>query len=342
MPDSPACLTGLVGLSRAASPCFPLPVAPADSTFITASVSGLYLDEVEGLHLRPAPNTAPGADAWARFDKSRSQAVSIVDNALRQRLSASAGPLLAPLVGKFGNLGDGSLVGLGIQPLMSFPTKLVPGRGYELVSLSLYASAHAEGVPVLLDGVELATVTVDPSAPVVVTLPPGTVIPFDGQVHTLTAVLPDGVRARSGKLTCGCGNHNPDVALALAGLQGGDCHQRYNQNAWSGGFIVHLQTTCINPDKLCYVLDTDEELQRSAAFAVQYKTAELTVVGLLAEAQYSRYTSLEPKALEGLIARYSALYAEHLDWLSGASGLSRVPQPCYGCAPNPLAYTKSR
>ncbi|GAB3303650.1 hypothetical protein [Hymenobacter tenuis] len=348
MPASPSCLTGLVGLSRAASPCFALPVGteevPADNAFITESTTGRYVDKVEGLILRPASGQQPGSDAWARLDRARSQAIGFVEVELGKHLSAQTGPLKEPLGGKFGSLGDGSLLPLGTQPLLRLPTRLLPGRGYTLVSLSLYASAEVTDVPVLLDGVEIARVTTSATTPTMVYLQEGVTVPFDGQVHTLSAVLPEGVQARAGKLTCGCGDRNPDVALALTGLRGETLTSRYNQNAWNGGFLLYLETTCLDPSKLCYVLSTDDELQQSVAFAIQYKAAEYVVASLLADANYSRYTSLDVKALEFLAERYQQLNHAttedspgHLVWLTSPNGLARVAHPCYDCKPHPYA-----
>jgi hypothetical protein len=330
MPISPSCLTGLIGLSRAASPCFPLPLG--DTAFITASASGLYLDEVEGLNLRPAPLQTAGADAWARFDKARTQAVAYVDNDLGKRMTLGT-PLEQP-AGTLGGLGDGTLAPLGTPAVLTLPLTLKPSLGWQLLSVALYTDVTAADVPVYLDNVLIGTLTTNGGlfAPV-----PNAamLLRFDGQTHTLRAELPEGVRPKNNRLTCGCGN--PWVKAVAAALLPGT-----NTKQPAGGFVVQVQQVCTALAPLCHAITQDAELAKSVAFAVLYKTAELTVVSLLADAQYSRYTSLDAKALEGLIARYTGLYEEHQAWLLGGTGLARVAQPCYGCAPAAFSYTKSR
>lgn len=333
-----SCLTGLIGLTREGRPCFPLPADEAKAALLTDSATGLYLDEVEGLHLRPAPNVAPGPDAWARFDRARTQALQLVELDLRAAL-----PVMVPvteLSGSFGSLGDGSLLPEGQQPSLTLYTRHVPGRAYRLASVRLLTNVVATDVPLLLDGVEVATLTTGPTpAPLALNV----LIPFDGAAHTLTAVLPAGVRARTGRLTCGCGSHHPDVRLASLGLRSAtDLNGAYTASTQTSGFLLSLTTACLTPDRLCYALSTDAELQRYAGIALLYKTAELTVVSLSSDAQYSAYTSLDVATLDGLIGRYRADYDTYRAWLISAAGLPRVAQPCYQCAPGGVHYTKGR
>ncbi len=339
MPEpSTSCLTGLIGLSRAGRVCFPLPADATQSGAVTDSATGLFLDEVEGLHLRPAPNTTVGPDAWKRFAAARSQAIQVVELDLRAALSGSVP--VTELAGSFGSLGDGSLLAEGVQPSLSLHTKNLPGRAYRLTSVRLLTNVVAENVPLLLDGVQVATLTTGPNpAPAALSVS----IPLDGATHTLMAVLRIGVRARTGRLTCGCGSHHPDVRLASYGLRSAtDLNGAYLPTTQTNGFLLNVSTACLTPDRLCYALETDDELQRYAGIALLYKTAELTVVGLSSDAQYSAYTSLDVATLDGLIGRYRAEYDTYKAWLVGATGLPRVAHPCYACAPSAMHYTKVR
>lgn len=313
------CLTGLIGLSKNGIPCFPL---PAESAYVTDSATGLYLDTVEGLNLKPAQSTSPGADLYPRLDRARTQAMEVVYQHLSTRAAAQAGKKLFTLSGMLSGLGNGQLGIEGSARMVLYTRERTAGR-WRLQSLQLLTDIPTANVPVLLDGVEIASISTN-SPPVALT---DAFVPFDGQPHTLEAVLPPGVRPKFNTLICGgCSEWGRLMKLNLA--------PNANPNAPAGGFVVKAKEECTVAPLVCHVLSQDEELKRSIAWAILYKTAEHVVVGFLADAAYSRYTTLEPKAMQALGELYHAKAAEHLNWLSGPEGLAKYPHPCYQCAPS--------
>lgn len=326
MPVTTDCLAGLVGLSRAGSSCFPLPTVtpPATNDGITASLVGMYVDEVEGLSLRNAPTAAAGPDVYQRLDRARNQALLTVAHRLGSRLSSDK-PRYA-VGGLLGGLGNGSYDPVNLRAVLRLPTQLREGGALRLDSIVLYTDTVAEDVAVLLDGVEVATITTN-GGPTALT---GVLVPLDGQVHELTAVLPDGVRVRANATTCGCGN---DFVRAMR-LNLTDVRAR------AGGFAVQVSEVCTLDTPLCYALGKDEELQRSVGFAIQYLSAANFAASLLTDAHYNRYTMLEPKQLDALGSLWTGRAQEHLTWLLSPSGLARVVHPCYVCAPAAWHPTK--
>lgn len=330
MPANTDCLQGLTGLTRAGSQCFPLPVPAEGATndAYTTSASGLYVDEVEGLTLRPATATTPASDVWQRLDMARNQALNTVAHRLGTRGTADA-PRFT-LAGQIGGEGKGQYAPAGMPSRMYLKTKHRPGGALKLLNLRLLTDVAVSDVPVLLDGVQVATVTTNAPGPQA--LQPPILIPYDGHTHTLEATLPEGVRVRLNSITCGCGNDFVrSLRLSLQDVVGS-----------AGGFTAAFQEVCTLSTPLCHALETDEELTRSVGFAVQYLTAANFAAGLLTEANYSRYTLLEPKLLDSLGAQWTQKAEEHLLYLGSPSGLARVAHPCYVCSPAAWHPTKQR
>lgn len=336
------CLAGLIGLSAGANACFPLPtvVSPSNNDAITVSRSGLYLDTVEGLMLRPAQGQSAASDLYTRLANARTLAESTVRTALAQRSRTRSGAQLYAQRGVLGGIGNGVLQPLGTPARMQFYTKAARFGAFRLVSLQLYTDIAVTSVPVLLDGVQVGTLTAGGPGglfvPLVADEPVR--IPFDGNLHTLEAILPENVRVHTNKMWCSSCQKNTPWGLALArNLVEAQC-----ASSSGGGFAVQLQEECTETlDKLCYAIavDTPEgvelgELGHSVAFAILYKAAELFTDSLLVDAQVSRYTMLEPKALGALAAKYQAQSEAHVAWLSDIDGLGRINHPCYaGPAP---------
>lgn len=326
MPATTDCLVGLTGLTRAGSACFPLPSAPELRTAYTDSASGLYVDEVPGLSLQPTVGQTGANDTWTRLDKARNQALQDVAHRLGSRLSSDR-PLFTK-AGLLGGLGTGAYDAVNLRAVLRLPTVLRPGGALRLDSATLYTDTAVEDVPVLLDGGEVARLATN-AGPVALS---GVLVPLDGQVHELTAALPDGVRVRTNTVTCGCSN--PFVAAMRLNLT--DVRGR------AGGFGVQITEVCALETPLCHALSQDEEIRRAVGFAVQFLTAANFCVGLLTDAAYNRYTMLEPKALEFLAGKYTQDAERFLLWLVGPEGISRVPHPCYVCAPSAWHPTRSR
>jgi hypothetical protein len=326
------CFAGLVGITAAGSSCFPLP-SSGDNTALTTSRSRLYLDMVEGLAFKVSNgNGAP--DLYERLKRSRDKAVLDIFAELGKLATRS------PIYAQHGNLGGpstGQLEPVGTPARIVFRTAERNAGGYRIESIQLKASATVSGVPLLLDGVQVATIATN-AAPQAV----GITIPLDGYEHTLEAVLPDGVRPEVNKLHCpGCKMGTPWGASVTNNLVG-------VTSATPGyGFQLTVAEVCTETlDMLCYAVsarpgmaDTFQfpELAQFIGSAILYRTAELFVVDLLTDANVSRYTMLEPKTLPALGQRYAAEWAKHVAWLVGPDALGGLDHPCYLCRPNPLA-----
>lgn len=325
---APDCLAGLIGLSAAGLTCWPLPTV-GSTAYITDSASGLYLDRVEGLLLKPAAGQSAGPAFYTLLDNARAQAIEAVRVAIAQRSKSATGLPLFSQRGTIGGLGNGQLLPEGSPARVSFYTQARRFGAFRIVSLQLYTNVAVTGAAVLLDGVQIGTLTSTGPGGAFVPVDGATAdqlrIPFDGNQHTLEAVLPDGVRVHANNLWCAPCQRNTPWGLTLARNFTPEC-----ATATGGGFAVQLQEECTEPlDALCYALSVDAELRQSVAFAVQYTAAELFTISLAVGADTNRYLAMAPKELDALGQHYHGKAEEHLAWLAGPDGIGRVRHPCY-------------
>lgn len=345
MPTAPPdCLAGLIGLSAAGSACFPLPavVAPATNAAITESRSGLYLDRVEGLLLKPTSGQSAGGELYARLDAARAQAGPLVRAELAKGRALATGAARYEQRGTLGGPGNGQLLPAGTPARMLLHTLAQPFGAWRILGLQLYTDVPVTAAPVLLDGLPIGTLSGSgPGGALVPLAGAGLRIPFDGAVHTLEVTLPAGVRLFANNLWCSsCQRHSPwgqslgrSLLAECAGYSG-------------GGLAVQVQEECTESlDPLCFAIAAAPELGAAVALAVQYKAAELFILSLSVGAQASRYLMLEPKELDALREYYAAKNHNpgdgFLPWLSGPDGLGRIQHPCYFGAPARLGIIRT-
>jgi hypothetical protein len=339
MPETPDCLASLVGLSQG-SDCFPLPADPDAADRATASLTGRYIDQVEGLRLRPGGTATAATDLYDRLAKARDSAAFQVRAALEAGRSASYGIPLFKQRGTFGGLGNGQLMPLGTRAVMTFYTNARREGAWRITGMRLFTDQAVTDVPVLLDGEEVGQITTNAASGAGLL---DVLIPLDGNQHTLEAILPEGVRVKSNTFFSGCFGCQAGTPWALTVRNN---LQNITATTPGNGFSISVVEECTaDPDLLCYAIGKDEgqplfrypDLVRFIALAIQYKAAELFTTDLLGSAQLSRYTSLEPKALAELRDYYASKLTQasadgtgnYLKWLLSPDGLGQVQHPCY-------------
>ncbi|GAB2866005.1 hypothetical protein [Hymenobacter ruber] len=329
MPTEPLnCLESLVGLAPEALPCFPFP--SGDTDWITTSsrtgsaAGGVFVSQLAGLSFQAAKGD-PGTDLYDRLAKARTSAASYVRTAIQQGPKYGFGQARFTASGQLGKPGNGSVY--QGAPALTLTTGYAEGGAYRVTALALQTTVAVADVVIQLDGVPVATITTGgPLAPITPFL-----IPFDGQAHTLTAVLPDGVRPLTGQVYCFCGG-GPFTQSIRAYLPA------VTSQTNNAGFLLRVEEVCgtSESDMLCYATTANAELADSLAKAVQAMSGYYFLMDLFSQANYSRYTLLDTKQMDYLANKEFKPYADQMiAWLSQPAGLGRLTHPCYTCAPNP-------
>lgn len=360
MAATPDCLTSLLGLSDGTSTCFALPTDPDEAAAVTASATGLYLDEVEGLRLQAATGApgGPATDLWQRLAKARKLAVEEVRQALEVGKGKSFGTPIYQQRGTLGGLGNGTLMPVGTRAYMPFYTNARLAGAWRIMSLQLFTDVAVTDAPLLLDGVQVAELSTTGASGVTSGLPPeGLLIPLDGNQHTLEVTLPPTVRVRQNNFFAGCFScqqGNPWFKSVIgtkqpSGIYTGGSLSNVTATTQGNGFSITVREECaIKSDMLCYAIGSDYSdadgpvpryigLPKAIGRAIMYKAAELFTIDLLANQQRSRYTMLEPKALDDLVDYYRTKQATiqpdgtggYLPWLNSPEGLGQVQHPCF-------------
>jgi hypothetical protein len=328
LPAPADCLISLLGLAASPPACFPFPADADAQAAITASSTSLYLTMAEGLELRIGANATAATDLWQRLDNARTLAAQQVP--LLLATSAQRGFALYQQAGTIGGQGRGVLEPLGTPASLVLKTADRPAGALRVRRLQLFTNAAVANVPLLLDGEQIGTISTNASQ--AESMSQEFVLPLDGESHTLTASLPEGVRPVVNKLFCfGCAGNSPwalsikknlpDVADSTPGR----------------GFVLSLSEECTAGNFLCFAAGADEgapdfrypEVAKYLAHALLYKAAELFTVGILTGASTNRYTMLEPKMLVVLAERYQAKTLEYTGWLNSPDGLGQVQHPCF-------------
>jgi hypothetical protein len=335
MPTAPAdCLIALLGLAATPPACFPFPTT-GSTDFITDSSTGLYLTMAEGLELRIGASATAATDLWQRLDNARTLAAEQVRLLLAGNDRRGL-PLYAER-GALGGAGNGQLAPVGTPALLRFATNERPGGALRLTQLKLYTDQTLAAVPLLLDGQLVGQIPADPHGGLglAFTLPAGgLLIPLDGQVHTLEAVLPVGVRVRANTLFAGCFDCQKATPWSLSVQRN---LREVAASTQGNGFSISVTETCAAPEYLCFATGQEEDspdfrypqVAKYVAHALLYKAAELFTVGIMTGTTTNRYTMLEPKMLPVLAERYQAKTLEYTAWLASPNGLGQVQHPCY-------------
>lgn len=338
---APDCLTTLLGLTDTAPACYTLPVDEAELAAVTDTATGLYLTDAEGLRLGPATGQQCGTDIYDRLAKARRLGAFQLRADLEAGRLKSFGPSVFQQRGSLGGTSNGQLAPVGTPARLRFATAHRYAGAYRLTRLALYADQPVTDAPLLLDGEQVSLVS-SVSGPVkglLSGLPAGgLLVPLDGESHTLEVVLPDGVRVYRNKVYCfGCNAGSPWALSVKNSILGWD------SNTEANGLSLQAAEECTaDADMLCYIIGSDEEgsparypdLTRHIGLALLYKAAQLFTDSLLADANKSRYTMLEPKALAALSDKYAGEYTQRLAWLNSPGGLGQVQHPCYAGSPS--------
>lgn len=310
------CLLYLVGLAAAPVSCFPFPVDTQAAAALSVSATGLFLADVEGLPLKPAQSTQGTVDFYDRLAAARRAGVADVRGRLTQALRGrfTLRPAVTTNIGSQTWSQTNEATGYATLTLR---TKLVPGAVLRVTHVGLYTDQVVQGVALKLDAEAVGTLATNQGGQ-----PLALTIPLDGQVHTLSALLPEGVRTRGNKFCCGgCGG-----CTALT------TYFEDPNNTLAGGFTLTASVGCApeQADIVCYAVEADPELRHMLGQAVLFAAARAYCVSLLTDtSNRNRYTALTPEQVQDAISVYETKLIQHIEWLASGQALAGLQHPCY-------------
>ena len=330
----------IIGLSRQDCECIPQPGASLDVSFtgvidIATSLSGLFLDEVEGLSLKLADAGRDCGDGsvWEVMDKARENAIKHFETDTLSRMSEAYDEARQAYVGTVGTLSYRGRIEEGDQGLKVQRADL-PGTTFFIEKV---------GAIVNYDGqVELSFLAVeaDPQTgkdaivrksfvvvcsaytPTLLELPNPVRVPMNGEEFVVDLELITGGQALANSVPCGCGLK--DTILG----------KYFPPKGWpssAGGVILDGSITCDAMSVVYRNYKTKQNVQKVIGFALQYKAAELLLEAIAASGEINRFTMMSRETLWGKRNHYRAEYATRLDYLSGVNGYDIKLASCYAC-----------
>lgn len=341
----PPCWDSIIGFTRTDDTC----IDDAYPVDYSESLSGLYVDELQGMTLRILDNTDNSTTLWEKMARARENAIRTFQTDLMMELSNYKEPTRKRFAGDIGS--------------KSF-TRTISGSTY--YGMRMYSDVRGgkfilRGVSLILNSTEAVNLEIYDEYDLLHTIPLTSAaarpaktdiadieLTLDRNYYFLIA--PVGL-PYTNKLTCGCGGFKwcfcPDDPCyrysrdrwtewaMVAGVYGDDLTTRED---WptagnAAGMILHGNFTCSIFDALCTENSdfNDDEQDRAMAWAILYKTGEFLTNYIMDTGEVSRYTLLGTEALNENRVYYNKRYAVLIDWL--AQNLDDDRNDCMKCKP---------
>ncbi len=344
------CFEDIIGFTRGECDC----IADYEAEY-SESLSGLFVDEMQGMSLRILDSLGGCEDLWAKMTRARENAINTFKIDLQQEIEKYKEKVRSYFSGDIG--------------YKTFTTT-VPKKTYH--GLRLYSDVKGgkfvfRGITLILDTTEAVTLEIydeyDLLYSYAVTSVAGrptrtNVTPIELTLNrNYYFLVSTAGAAYNNKLTCGCGNYKWCFCTETP------CY-RYSRNRWTewcmvagvsgdvladredwscqqnaNGMIIHGSFDCSLLDSIC----TDESdfvnngIDHSMAWAILYKTGEFLTNYILSSGEVSRYTLIGIENLNENRVYYNRRYAVMIDYI--ARSLEDERTDCYRCRP-PLGMGK--
>lgn len=352
------CLDDFIGLSRADCDCFDVPT--------NVSLSGLYLDELEGLNLHTldaAADECDEGDIWTMLKKAKEQAII----ALKSDLAAQIASNYTVKPGLFqGNIGrDNAKTSTSINTYAAIKLLCNPLRG---------AVLRLKRIGAIFTGTGTFNVTVynnlstDPITTIAVNAVNGQLkwtslndileLPlYSADVNYLEYYFvyeSPGFLPRSNGFRCCSFMPNYNITnpswrrtndqryewyqyVQATGVTGDTLDtimaDSYSFSDRAYGLMLDVEFKCNVRDMACYDTDfTNSNIPMVIAAAMRYKAGTILIQNILSAAKPNLYTMTGGERLMQENARYKKEYSARLDWLTQNMDLAKTG--CVQCNPN--------
>lgn len=337
-------MQNVIGFTRSGDDC----VEGYDVSY-SESLSGLYLNELQGLSLRILDSLHADGEIWDRMTIARDAAITTFKQEVFTEILKYNEYIRPKFIGEIGRrnfnkaLTKYSYHGLRLFSELQGATFTLRGitlnlNTSEIISLDIYNDFEllytienlqsAAGKPYYnaIDAIE---------------------IELNGNYYFIYS--PTG-SPMNNNLTCGCGGHkwyfNPDNPKFLhsregwtqwvmaAGITGEDVDERdsWGISSYAQGLRLHGDFKCDASAILCSESSDfeNDEIDRAIAFAILYKTGQYMIMDIMNSGEVSRWTLLgKADVLPDLFNMYSGKYSEMINFIAEHIGDKR--NDCLQC-----------
>jgi len=344
----PVCFEEIVGLTRNVDPC-------SDTYNVTASISGLFLDELPGMGLRILSDTDNSTTIMEKYSRALENGILSFKTDLMRELMNYKQPARKRFSGDIGGKGFTSKLGAATYYGQRMYSDIRGGK-FILRGVSLILdSTEAVNLEIYDDYDLLYTYILDSESgrPHKTDIAP---LELDLNTNYYFLINPVGTPYRN-KLTCGCGGFHwcfdPEHTCyktsrdgwtewaMVAGVSGDVLADRSDWTICkdANGMILHGNFECNYVDSLCTVESdfANNPVDAGITWAVLYRTAMFMSTYILDTGEVNRYSLLGVEQINESMLNYSTRYGEILTWL--AQNLEDDRSDCL-CCKSPMGFGK--
>jgi hypothetical protein len=336
------CLENIIGLSRTDCDCPNLAAVSGESGIENTSLSGLYLDELEGMNLDmiAAANDCARGSLWERMDRSVSNAKIAFRSDLLGCIGKEYRPRRTPWKGQLGQGSYTSTLNLNTATAgVRLSPQIIRSGFLMLKRIGVLVNATTDVTVKVYSNengsTELGSYTISAIAN---TLTWGTISPAplelpmwdvnsacNGYSLKYYVVMElDGFQPKNNKKDCGCGGVKRDYLpwLDITGTKGDvitTAAESMTQTTELNGIVLDIETKCKQSELICsdYMgLDYEEDgLAMQMAYAIRFKAGALLMDELLSTNQINRETMMNREAMMNYKTVYQNSYNEWIGFL---------------------------
>jgi len=357
------CWNNVVGITRTQGECYENIYEPQE---MIDSLSGLYLDEAEGINLNLINDT--GGDLFEKVEKSYENAIRTFQMDVMAELLKHNKKKYDSFVGNIGSQRFRNNLTLnkdfaGVRIYCND----IKGAYFKLNAIGLCLNTTASFDIYIYNNIQadpLYQFTVDSTA---------NKYKINNLLNAIELPLSDdncdnlqyyviyernGMQAKDNQVTCGCGGVtwcfntiNPCFAdsratkdrwrqfVMIGRIQGNDTstfmqlNEGWTLSSYMNGLVLIGEFTCDNSLYLCNSKsDWENDLvDKAIAYSILFKWAEFTMDYFLSTSEVSRYTMLGIEAINFLRGKYNLKYAEMINFIIENIDISKFG--CLRCKP---------
>lgn len=348
------CFDSVIGISRKQDAC-------VAGSFADTSLSGLYLDELQGLGMRILNTTGGNNTLLEKMENARENGINAFKVDVMARILETREPARSKFIGDIG--------GKSFSTLLSADTY----HGIRMYSDVIGGSFTLRGVTLMLNVSEAVNLVIysgetdQDGAAALYTIPlvssagrqrynaiTPIELPLDGNYYFLYQTTG---QPYNNYLTCNCGGHKwcfnikfpcyrpsrdkwTEWSMA-AGVHGSDLTERddWSTSREARGLILHGEYGCDTLGILCSDHSdwSGDMVDQSIAWAILYKAGSFLSTYVMDSEEISRYTLLGVDGLAANITFYEERYKAMIDFI--AANIETARNECLKCK-NPAGYKR--
>lgn len=346
------CLSEIIGITNSDCPCTVEGLTPGEIESLKKSVSGLYVDELEGGINMAGVQGVNNCQNFAQMSiKARDTAIKKLSSDIMVALSLKYKSAKSAFVGTIGRpsyvstlSADKKYQFMRIQPNIGTDAviavngfRIIADRADTVKAMVISAARGSNQGNIVFE----QTVDLLPNVYTAVNIADLPEIPLviGGETMDYYFVWERGAneaRPKDVKIDCNCGSEASGFKN-YAMVQGGQIDDLSNlyggaRENYSRGISLDVDIRCKPGNLICREYDRENAIAVTMAWATMYKTGEMLIESVLNSGEINRYTMMNREYLWGKRNHFRKEYDGRIEYLASVIDVSS--SDCYICREN--------